>query len=557
MKKRIGIIVDSTNVYKQLADLISLSKKSSNYEITALIINNIEHKNKNLLLQIVHYIKRRGLQKFISNAFFKALCKMESIILKRINKFNKFYSSYQLKKEKYACINVSPQISKSGLVYRYNQEDIKRIKKLDLDLLIRGGNGILKGNILDVCPNGVISFHHADNDINRGGPPGFWEVYYRNPRTGFVIQRLKDELDGGDVLYKGYIQTQWFYSLNLAYLYEVSNPFFHHVLEDITSANPKFKVYKKKTYSHPLYTTPNIHQMLIYFLKTFFVLTSKIFKKLQGKNYRWGVAYQFSKTWNDVTLWRSKKIDNPKNRFLADPFVIKHNGSHFCFVEDFDYKSNKGSISAYKITPLGYETIGVVLKEDFHLSFPYIFKYKNEIFMCPETHEKKEIRLYKCTEFPSKWEFHKTLMRGVSAADTIIFQHDDRWWLFTNFDQSIVEDHNCQLHVFSSNNPISDQWIPHENNPVVFNPLVARNGGLIISNNEIYRIFQRQGFDMYGEQIGIAKIIRLSSTEYFEEVYSTIEPKFFESIKGTHTYNFNSDLIVLDYVEICKKNRGS
>ena len=101
------------------------------------------------------------------------------------------------------------------MVYRYAQEDIKRIKELNLDLLIRGGSRILRGDILDVCPNGVISFHHADNDINRGGLPGFWEVYDKSPRTGFVIQRLKDELDGGDVLYKGFVSTWWFYSLSL------------------------------------------------------------------------------------------------------------------------------------------------------------------------------------------------------------------------------------------------------------------------------------------------------------------------------------------------------
>ena len=84
---------------------------------------------------------------------------------------------------------------------------------------------------------------------------------------------------------------------------------------------------------------------------------------------------------------------------------------------------------------------------------------------------------------------------------------------------------------------------------MIFDPLVARNGGLILSNNEIYRVFQRQGFDMYGEASGIARIARLSSNEYVEEIYSSIEPKFFEKIKGTHTYNFVSDLIIFDYVE--------
>ena len=185
------------------------------------------------------------------------------------------------------------------------------------------------------------------------------------------------------------------------------------------------------------------------------------------------------------------------------------------------------------------------------------FKYENEIFMCPETHDKKEIRVYKCIDFPTKWEFHKTLMKDVSAADTIIFKHDNRWWLLMNIDQSCVADHDCQLHIFSADNPLSEEWVAHENNPVIFDPLVARNGGLILSDNEIYRVFQRQGFDMYGEACGIAKIIRLSPTEYVEEICSTIEPKFFDNIKGTHTYNFDSDLIVLDYLEIRKKHIGT
>jgi hypothetical protein len=557
MKKRVGIILDSTSISKQLMDLISISKKSENYEITVLVINNVQHKKRNIGLQIASYIKRRGLQKFISNAVFKFVCKMESTVLKRMTKFNNFNSSSQLNKEDFVSINVNPKISKSGLVYRYEYEDIKRIKELNLDLLIRGGSGILRGDILDACPNGVISFHHADKDINRGSPPGFWEVYDRSARTGFVIQRLKDELDGGDVLYKGFVSTHWFYSLNRAHLCEVANPFFHRVLEDITSESPKLKVLKKSPYSYPLYTTPTVFQTLIYLLKTSYILGSKIAIKLQGKSLRWSVAYQFSKKWNEAMLWRSQRISNPKNRFLADPFVIKKNGSHFCFVEDLDFNSNKGSISAYKITPSGYEAIGVVLEEDFHLSFPFIFEYENEIFMCPETHEKKEIRLYKCIDFPGKWEFHTTLMKNVSAADTIIFKNKDRWWLLTNIDQSCVADHGCQLHIFSSNNPMSDEWIAHENNPVIFDPLIARNGGLILSDNEIYRVFQRQGFDMYGEGSGIARITRLSSTEYVEEICSLIQPKFFEGIKGTHTYNFDSDLIVLDYIEVCKKNTGT
>ena len=79
---------------------------------------------------------------------------------------------------------------------------------------------------------------------------------------------------------------------------------------------------------------------------------------------------------------------------------------------------------------------------------------------------------------------------------------------------------------------MSDTWHPHESNPVLFDPLRARNGGMIIFDNQLYRVFQRQGFGIYGESCGVAKIISLSSTDYREEVCSFIEPNFYENING-------------------------
>ena len=58
---------------------------------------------------------------------------------------------------------------------------------------------------------GIFSFHHGDNDFYRGGPPGFWEVYNQEPSTGFIIQRINEVLDNGDVIFKGNIPTSFFY----------------------------------------------------------------------------------------------------------------------------------------------------------------------------------------------------------------------------------------------------------------------------------------------------------------------------------------------------------
>ena len=78
--------------------------------------------------------------------------------------------------------------------YYLRGKSINTIKQLNLDIIIRGGSGILKGEILNSAKFGVISFHHGDNLVNRGGPSGFWEVYEKNPKTGFTIQILMNNL---------------------------------------------------------------------------------------------------------------------------------------------------------------------------------------------------------------------------------------------------------------------------------------------------------------------------------------------------------------------------
>ena len=314
-KKRVGIIIDTTLQTKQIWDLIKLSKSSKNYEISTILINKDSIENKNLFIKIIDYAKRRGFKKCFSFLVFQFICKIESIVIKKSRRFHDFYNKFELDKLNFHSLILNPIISKSGLIYRYPIKDIENIKKLNLDLLIRAGSGILRGDILNACPNGIISFHHGDNKVNRGGPPGFWEVYERHPRTGFIIQRLTNELDGGDVLFRGFILTSWFYSLNLARLYESSNPFLHTVIEDITSINPKLVVHKKVPYSNRLYTDPSIWQSLNYIKKTISFIVSRLKARLLNIDFRWGVAYQFSKSWNDVALWRSIRYRTQKIDF--------------------------------------------------------------------------------------------------------------------------------------------------------------------------------------------------------------------------------------------------
>jgi len=554
-KLKIGIIVDDVDQPFLIEDLYKKSLQSSCYSIVCLIIqksNNL--KTKNLISKSFKYLKKNGIQRLIDNIIFKLIDQVETQIIKKKNKFNDFFLKQPISKFEVQKICVTPIISNSGLYYSYKTEDINKIKNLNLDLLVRGGTGILKGDILNICPLGVISFHHGDNDFYRGGPPGFWEVYNREPSTGFVIQRLSEVLDGGEVIFKGHIPTSFFYKLNVCKLFLKSSIFFHKTLEKLSNNKNNVYPHTKKYDGFKIYKIPKTYQSFHYILKTLSLVSKKIFNKFFGRVLKWNVCYQFTDNWKSPLIKKSTIIKNPKNRFLADPFLISYNNRTVIYVEDYDFKVNKGKISAYEITSKGHKEIGVAIEEKFHLSYPFLFKSNAGLFMIPESHQSKDIRIYKCVEFPIKWKLHRILMKNISAVDTNIYQFNNKYWLFTSIDSSKLDEHSSELHIFYSDNIDSNLWKPHSLNPVVFDSKKARNAGMIYSKeSKLYRVFQKQDFDKYGAALGVAKIKSLTEDKYEEEEIMDVKPDFSKNILGIHSFSFNSGVLLNDFVKYEKK----
>lgn len=55
----------------------------------------------------------------------------------------------------------------------FEQADVETLLAYDLDVAVRFGFRILKGDALRIARYGVWSYHHGDNHVNRGGPAGF------------------------------------------------------------------------------------------------------------------------------------------------------------------------------------------------------------------------------------------------------------------------------------------------------------------------------------------------------------------------------------------------
>jgi len=540
-KLKIGLLIDSTKIPYWAYSMIEKINKSNYAQIDLLIINDVKQiknnnitkikNNKNYFLYKIYTKFENKIYKQESNTF--EICDLESI-LSDTNK-----------------ITVIPKQTKySDLI---KEEDVKKIKEFNLDVIVRLGFRILRGDILKAAKCGVWSFHHGDNDVNRGGPAGFWEVFEKHPVTGSILQIITEELDEGKTLTKSYsttdptsvkrncdnyyMKTLSFIPRKLKELQELGQEKF---LENVEKENENLIFYSNRLYTKPT----NIE-----FLRLWYSNFGKFVKRNVQNTYsfeQWGLLFDIK---NDVSksMWRYKKILPPKDRFWADPHIITKDDNYFVFIEEYIYKKSKGHISLIKIDKKGnYKYLGKILEKKYHLSYPFVFEFENNYYMIPETEANKSIELYKCIDFPMKWEYYGKIMDDISAVDTTIFNHNNKWWMFTGIKENNDASNSDELFLFYSDNPLSDKWIHHEKNPIVSDVRQARPAGKIFTiNNKIYRPSQN-GSNYYGYGISLNQIEKINEKEYEEKLITSILPNWDKNITGVHTFQYDKGLSIID-----------
>ncbi len=210
----------------------------------------------------------------------------------------------------------------------------------------------------------------------------------------------------------------------------------------------------------------------------------------------------------------SKKIRVKGKRHVhtyADPFLFSFDDELYLFYES-QAVGEDGKIDAYKTRDLSeFEYVGEVLREPFHLSYPFVFSEGSSVFSIPETLARNEVSLYKFEEFPKTLIKSRVLLTG-SYRDSFLFKHDGIWYLFTTSDAG--------LEIFYTDDFEKGNFVTHPNNPITNDPRYERCGGSIITiNDELYRIAQDCSSE-YGKNISILRVKNLSKTNYDEVVFA-------------------------------------
>tara|TARA_B100000287_G_scaffold117082_1_gene109015 strand:+ start:305 stop:1969 length:1665 start_codon:yes stop_codon:yes gene_type:complete len=542
-KLKIGLLINSTDLPLWGFQLIERLKKSNYAKIDLVILNDTPKEALSLYQKI-----KNNWSSLILILFIKVDEKL----------FNVEPNAFKIKNtkkllEEIPLIKTKPVSTKFS--DRFVKDDLQKIKDFDLDVLIRFGFKILRGDILNCAKYGVWSYHHGDNDNNRGGPAGYWEVIEKNNVTGSILQILNEDLDNGQILFKSFSATNKnSINRNRNNFYWKSLSFLPRKLEELHRlGNEKFfNIIKKenqnlKIYSNKLYTQKSLNNwfMIKYILAYLFRgIKTKILNQIYFN--QWFILFSIGKGMS-TSIWRFKKIIPPKDRFYADPFVIRENEINYVFIEELLYKTNKGHISVIEVDDYGNFNKPIkIIDKKYHLSYPHVFKNEKDYFLIPDSASNKTIELYICVEFPYKWEFHMTLMENIHAVDSTIFHYKNKYWLFTN----IVENEGAsswdELFLFYADRLETKTWNPHPMNPIISDVRKSRPAGnIFIRDGKIIRPSQDCSV-RYGYGVKLNEIITINENEYKEIEIDSIEPNWEEKVKGVHTFNCNENFTIID-----------
>ena len=241
-----------------------------------------------------------------------------------------------------------------------------------------------------------------------------------------------------------------------------------------------------------------------------------------AKQYRWSIGIYLGKSPFIVSpgdirnpVLTAKDVTDVPAEFVADPFMLYENHTWYMFFEVFNKQTRQGDIGlATSEDGLNWTYKQIVLDEFFHLSYPYVFKWKNDYYMIPETCRANSIRLYKAVGFPTQWSFVGTLLYNGRYADPSIFHYDGKWWLFAETNRNDI------LCLYYADN-LMGPWIEHPKSPIIAGDAnIARPGGRVLVFDDRIVRYTQDDDPTYGNRVRAFEITKLTTTSYEEKEVS-------------------------------------
>ncbi len=264
---KIGFLVNQTSLIPDLEAVLCRSHKSSNFNVALIVILDTPGQNNaemGLFSRLLQSFKVRGYLGTLRRHAFKILSTVEEWFSFGLKGDLIEFSRQNIYETDIPVIRITPLLSPSQRVITINDSDAEYLRSFGMDFFINGIPLILRGKILDLSPMGVIGLHHGDNRKYRGRPSGFWELYKRDKHTGYIFQKLSDQLDNGQILFRDEFSTKSNYIQNVQFLHHIARVNFVDFIDTVFTQTKLPSAVKTNESLGPLYFSPTILQILKY-----------------------------------------------------------------------------------------------------------------------------------------------------------------------------------------------------------------------------------------------------------------------------------------------------
>lgn len=295
----------------------------------------------------------------------------------------------------------------------------------------------------------------------------------------------------------------------------------------------------------------------------------KAFNKLRDYHSRLYIRQIIGKYWYLLTEYEYclvYRLDDGKEcrvlkpdfrRWYADPIPFFFESRYYVFVEVFDKLKGKGYIGVSHIDSDSRLTRPIkIIEEPFHMSFPNVFVYREQVYMVPECSASGQIRIYQMVNRDiKKWNLYYTFEKE-SIVDIAVCKSSGSKIYFLASELNAKNPYQTRAIIYEISN-LSDRskiqmnliWQQEEYT------YAARNGGNFISDDKgELRVAQHSTKDIYGKFITLNRVKQLNRNGLEEEVIKKISsgdipanlPPFIYRVWGIHTYGHVNRLRIAD-----------
>ena len=425
------------------------------------------------------------------------------------------------------------------------EPSVAEVRAADLDFILRFGLGIVRGNVLDAARFGIWSFHHDDERVIRGGPPSFWELYDGLPTSGVLLQRLTDRLDGGIPLARAtfrsvlhsYPRNRDRTALGAAELPARVARAARLGLLDPNTLVPTAS-------DAPVRRNPTNPQMLRFLAQqTRRAIGTRTRRVIDADVWAVGIAPTEPFGAGDIPLTGIEWVPELKRSgYLADPFPATRDARTAILVEEFDEPSGRGVISALERVDGDWTLHSHVIDPGVHASYPFLLEHDGDLYCVPETAQAKRVEIWRCVDFPLRWQRAGVLVADAAVVDPTLVRHEGVWWMFGTIGD---DEPDAKLSAWSAE-ALFGPWAPHPLNPLKIDVTSSRPAGTpFVVDGVLYRPAQDCSTS-YGSGIVINRVIALDARGLVEEPAGRVTVGKSAYGEGVHTLAFGGGLCVVD-----------